>query len=226
MTAAAPYMPEGQAEFDLWLRNFSSHLSAEPSRFNITEADARVVKEVYDEWSAAYRPVLCPRTKNKCSVAAKDAARRMAEATIRPCAQFIAQDRELSPADKKVLGLNPRINGRTPIKPPHDGPSLFVMPAGSLLLKLTYQCSGAGVSRRAKPPGVTACHIHYASSATRITNQEELPLKKLVTKSPVYISFHAREANLPCYFAARWGVQTGGVSPWSSIVSFSVPMGG
>ena len=28
------------------------------------------------------------------------------------------------------------------------------------------------------------------------------------------------------HFAARWGVQTGGVSPWSSVVSFTVPMGG
>ncbi len=31
---------------------------------------------------------------------------------------------------------------------------------------------------------------------------------------------------MPAYFAARWGVQTGGVSPWSPIVNFTVPIGG
>ncbi len=226
MTAAAPYLPEPQTEFDAWLLNFSTLISTEPKRYNLSEADAAVIADVYAEWSAAYRPVTAPITKTKVTVAAKNAAREMAEATIRPCAQIIANDRNVTPDDKVVLGLNPRVNGRTPIKAPLAGPMLSVAPAGNLLLKLTYQCSGAGVSRRAKPPGVTACQLYYAVSATRITNQNDLPLKKLATKSPLQIQFHACEANLPCYFAARWGVQTGGVSPWSRIVSFSIPMGG
>jgi hypothetical protein len=226
MTAAAPYMPEAQAEFDAWLKNFSTRISAGPQKYNLSEADAAIVAEVFAEWSAAYRPVTAPASKTKVTVAAKMAAREMAEATIRPCAQIIANDPNVSPEAKVALGLNPRINGRTPIKPPQTSPMLSVAPAGNLLLKLTYQCSGSGVSKRAKPPGVTACQLFYAVSPTPITNQSELPLKMLATKSPVHLRFDAREANMPCYFAARWGVQTGGVSPWSRIVSFTVPIGG
>jgi hypothetical protein len=40
------------------------------------------------------------------------------------------------------------------------------------------------------------------------------------------VRFDASAANMPACFAARWGVQTGGVSPWSRIVSFTVPIGG
>ena len=47
---------------------------------------------------------------------------------------------------------------------------------------------------------------------TPITDQTQLPLKMLATKSPVRLRFDARAANVPAYFAARWGVQTGGVS--------------
>ncbi len=72
--------------------------------------------------------------------------------------------------------------------------------------------SGSGVSKRAKPRGVTACQIFAAASPTRITDPTLLPLKILATKSPVIVLFDASEANLPAYFAARWGVQTGGVS--------------
>jgi hypothetical protein len=39
-----------------------------------------------------------------------------------------------------------------------------------------------------------------------------LALKVLATKSPVVVLFDAAEANMPASFAARWGVQTGGVS--------------
>ncbi len=132
----------------------------------------------------------------------------------------------MHPADKTALGLNPRTNGRTPIKPPLACPMIFVAPAGNLQLKIAYQASGSGISKRAKPPGVTHCQIFCAASPAPITDRSQLPLKELATKSPVYLRFDAREANMPAYFAARWGVQTGGVSPWSSIVSFTVPMGG
>jgi hypothetical protein len=97
---AAPYMPEKQAEFDTWLLNFSTLISTEPKRYNLSEADAAIVAEVYAEWSDAYRPVTAPGTKTKVTVAAKNAAREMAEATIRPCAQAIANDRDVSAADK------------------------------------------------------------------------------------------------------------------------------
>jgi hypothetical protein len=226
MTAAAPYMPDAQGEFDLWLLNFSTLVSTEAKRYNLSQADAAIIAEVYDEWSAAYRPVTAPGTKTKVTVAAKNAAREMAEATIRPCAQIIASDRNVSPADKTALGLNPRTNGRTAIKAPLTCPLVSVVPAGNLQLKLIYQASGSDVSKRAKPPGVTHCQIFCAASPAPITDRDQLPLKTLATKSPVYLRFDAREANMPAYFAARWGVQTGGVSPWSRIVSFTVPMGG
>ena len=102
---------------------------------------------------------------------------------------------------------------------------LAVQSAGNLSIILRYRDSASGVSKKAKPPGVTACQI-FAASSTPITDPALLPLKLLATKSPVVVLFDAAAGNLPAYFAARWGVQTGGVSPWSPIVSFTVPIGG
>ena len=103
---------------------------------------------------------------------------------------------------------------------------LSVESAANLRITLRYRDSATGVDSKAKPRGVTACQIFAAASPTRITDPTLLPLKMLATKSPVVVLFDAAEANLPAYFAARWGVQTGGVSPWSPIVSFTVPIGG
>ena len=228
MTAAAPYMPEGQAEFDVWLKNFSTLVQSEPNRYNLSQADAAIIRDVYAEWSAAYRPVTAPITKTKVAVAAKNAARKMAEATIRPCCKSSPTTATYRPADK--LALRPQSADATAarqIKPPLAGPMLSVAPAGSLLLKLTYQYCGSGVSRRAKPPGVTACQLYYAVSATRITDIDQLPSER-AGHEVAACRFSSTPARRTCraYFAARWGVQTGGVSPWSRIVSFSIPMGG
>ncbi len=219
-------MPDAQADFDLWLMNFSTLIAAEPARYGLAQADAVIVAEVYAEWSAAYRPVTTNWEKTKASVAAKNAAREMAEATIRPCAQIIANDENVSVADKIVLRLNPRTSHRTAIKPPHTCPSLSVMPVGNLLLKLTYENTCEGRPKRAKPPGVTHCQIFAGVSARPVTDHTKLPLRTLATKSPFQLQFDPHEGNQTCYFAARWGVQTGGVSPWSRIVSFTVPVGG
>jgi hypothetical protein len=75
-------MPEAQADFDAWLKNFSTRISAGPERHNRSEANAAIIAEVFAEWSAAYRPVTAPVSKTKVTVAAKNAAREMAEATI------------------------------------------------------------------------------------------------------------------------------------------------
>ena len=47
----------------------------------------------------------------------------------------------------------------------------------------------------------------------------------MATKSPFQVSFSGAEGGQQAYFAARWAIRTGGVSPWSQIVSFTVPTG-
>lgn len=219
-------MPDAQGEFDTWLRNFSTLCVAEPEKYHLSDADAKIIADIYAEWSAAYRLMNDPTAKTKVTVAAKNAAREMAEASIRPCSQIIAGDSNVSPADKKALGINARNNRRSPIKPPDTCPILTVKPVGHLQLNVTYENSAPGLRKRAKPPGVTACQIFAAVSPTPVTDRTKLPLKVLATTSPVRLRFDPHEGNQTCYFAARWGVQTGGVSPWSRIVSFTVPMGG
>ncbi len=89
---------------------------------------------------------------------------------------------------------------------------LSAQSAGKRSIILRYRDSASGVSSKAKPPGVTACQIFAAAAPTPITDPTLLPLKVLATKSPVVVHFDASEANLPAYFAARWGVQARGVS--------------
>ncbi len=219
-------MPDAQAGFNNWLVNFSTLVSATPYAYGLSPADAANIAAVTAQWTAAYLPVTSKATKTPQAVAAKDTARVMAKAIVRPYAQTIANNPGVSAANKIALRLNPRTNARTAITAPVTCPVLSVQSATNLSITVRYRDSATKVDSKAKPRGVTACQIFAAASATRITDPTLLPLKMLATKSPVVVHFDASEANMPAYFAARWGVQTDGVSPWSPIVSFTVSIGG
>jgi hypothetical protein len=226
MAAKAPYMPDAEVKFDLWLDNFSTLLSDEPLRYGLAAEEAAVIAETRAEWKAAYQLDRFPSMKNRVSVAAKLAARDMAERTARHYAQRIANNTEIPPGDKVALGLNPRNSERERIKPPARGPLLAVKKVDHLSVTLVYSRRGDGVTSRAKPPGVTGLLLFYTTAAEPVRQPSELPFKMIATKSPIHIRFDAAEGNRTAYFAARWAVPNGGVSPWSPIVSFTVPVGG
>ena len=86
MTAAAPETARRQAGFNDWLLNFSTLVSAAPLRYGLLPAE-RNIAAVAAQWTAAYVPVTSKATKTPQAVAAKDTARVMAEAIVRPYAQ-------------------------------------------------------------------------------------------------------------------------------------------
>ena len=97
---------------------------------------------------SVYQPVTMPTKKTSAAVMAKDAARVMAEALIRPVAQRIADNRGVDAGDKVALGLNPRVSPRTPIKPPHVGPLLSIGGVSNLSIILRYHSATKGKAAR------------------------------------------------------------------------------
>jgi len=170
MAAAPPYMPDAQADFDTWLVHFSTLITAEPFRYGLLSADAAAITAVTAEWTAAFAPVTSKATKTRQAVAAKNTARIRAEAIVRHYAQTVANNPGVSVDSKIALGLTPRTNDRTPITAPLTCPVPAVQSAGNLSIILRFRDSASGVSKRAKPPGVTACQIFAAASSTPITD--------------------------------------------------------
>ena len=89
---------------------------------------------------------------------------------------------------------------------------LVVQSAGKGSIILRYRDSAVGVSGKAKPARRDHLPDFRRRRAAPIADLTLLPLKMLATKSPVIVLFDAAAGNMPAYFAARWGVQTGGVS--------------
>jgi hypothetical protein len=225
MPAVAPYIPSKEADLDAWAANFSTLISAAPAMYGLALSDAGTIAAMFANWHSAYVLTTSNTTKTAATVAAKNTQKVNMLGVIRPYAQMIALNPGVSSANKIALGLNPRTSTPSPITPPASNPILNVQSAANLSIILRYRDSAASVSVKAKPYGVTVCQVFFLVSTTPVTDPTTMLLMSSATKSPLTATFPSTKGGQQAYFAARWVTQSGGVSPWSPIVSFTIPMG-
>lgn len=223
MPAVAPYIPTTDAGLDAWLNNFSTLITASPSAYGLLSSDAATIAAAVASWHAEYLLVSSPTTKTASTVSAKNTAKVTTLGIIRPYSQNIANNPGVSSSNKIALGLNPKTSTPSPITPPASNPILTVQSAANLSMILRYRDSAASVSVKSKPYGVKGCQIFGVASAIPITDPTKLPLLLVATKSPVTVTFPSGSAGMQVYMAARWAIQTGGVSPWSPMINFTCP---
>ena len=223
MAALPPYIPSKDALLNAWLANFSTLLTASPSTYGQTSTTASSVAAAVATWTAAYSLVTSPTTKTATTVAAKNTAKVTVLATVRPVAQNISLNPGVSSGSKTSIGVNPRTSTPSPVTPPTSNPVLTIQSAAQQSIILRYRDSAASVSVKAKPYGVKQCRIVGGPSVTPVTDPTTLPLLSQATKSPVQITLGSSAVGTQYYFAAQWVTQTGGVSPWSPIVNFTIP---
>lgn len=220
MPSSTPYIPAKQANLSLWLANFSTLISASPSTYGLASSDATTIATAVAAFQAAYALVTSPTTKTASTVSAKNTAQVSCLAIVRPYAQQIAKNPGVTSANKIALGLNPQTSTPSPITPPASNPVLGVLSQNPGIVNLTYRDSATSPTSKAKPYGVKSCQLYGMASATPITNPALLPQLATMTKSPYQLTFPSGYTpGSTFYLAARWQIQKGGQSPWSSIIT-------
>jgi hypothetical protein len=226
MPALPPYIPTKDANLANWLTNFTTLITATPSAFGLTPTDAANIDASVALFSNAYAPITSPSTKTAQAVSNKNTAKVTTLAQIRPYAQNISLNPGVSSANKIAVGVNPRTSTPSPITPPVSTPILLLQSLQNLAATLRYRDSASSPSVKGKPYGVKQCRIFGMVSATSVTNPASMPLVATATKSPFVLGFPSAEAGMQFYCAAVWAIQTGGTSPWSPIINFTIPAAG
>ncbi len=222
MAALPPYIPSRDSKLDLWADNFQTLVAANPALYGVMAADAVIITAAYDSWHAAYLLVTSPSTKTAMTVSAKNTARVTMLGIIRPYAINISLNAGVTSGDKTALGVNPRTSTPSTITPPTTNPVLVLQSAQNLSAYIRYRDAAASPSVKAKPYGVVQIQIFGKSAAAPITDPTTLPLLQTATKSPVVLNLTTQTVGQQLYLAARWVLKTGGASPWSPIINFTV----
>lgn len=223
---AAPYIPAKDADFDTWLNNFSTLLTAAPITYGLTAPDAVIVAAQYTAWHPAYLAAIDPSTRTPVTVAAKDSARVTAEQIVRPYAQQIAKNAAVAPGDKVAIGVNLPNTTPVPIPPPLTFPQMSLRSAEPFVHILQWQDSGLGTGK-AKPFGAIGCELWRSVGTVPATDPAQASYYATFTKSPLRSTFDAAQVGKICTYFARWVTRSGagGVAytgPWSAPLTATV----
>lgn len=220
-----PYIPAKDADFSNWLLNFSTLLTASPTTYGLVAGDATIVAAQNTAFQAAFTAATDPSTRTPVTIAAKDAARVLAEATVRPYAVQISRDPAVDPADKTAIGVTVPDPSRTPVPAPITTPNAVLRNASPGLATLDYRDSGTPTSK-AKPYGVIGVQLWAVFGTTPAVSPDQLEFVGQFGKSPIFLDTTG-QAGKVCSFATRYVTRSGSagqanVGPWSTVQSFYV----
>lgn len=221
-----PYLPNKDADFANWILNFSTLITAAPATYGLAAPDAVIIADQNNAFSAALTLATDPGTRTAPTIAAKDAARVIAEATVRPYATAISRNPAVDPGDKADVGVTIPDPSRTPIAAPVSAPVLSTRSASIGSTVVDYRDS-VDPTPRAKPFGVIGCQLFAAFGTVPAISPTSLEFAGQFTKSPMTVNTAGHSGKL-LSMAARWITRAGpgGASqlgPFGAIVSQFVP---
>lgn len=219
MASYPPYIPPADPDFDTWVVNFSTLLTADPTAYGLSAADAAAVAGPVTTWQAAWPLSQDPATRTPVTVADKDAARAAAEAVIRPFAVRVSRNQSVSNANKTALGVTVPATVPTPIPQPVDQPELALQSAVPLLM--TIAAKPVGSVGKAKPFGAIGMEVAAAMGVAHTVDPNSATYVKTVTKSPFRMSFASADQGKHLTIFTRYVTRSGPggesqVGPWSS----------
>jgi hypothetical protein len=218
------YIPATDGDFDTWIENFSSTLTANPTGYGLTAGDATAVAATTAAWHTAYLAATAGGTRGPATIAAKNTSRASALIIVRPYAVTISQNQGISDMMKTAIGVTVRKVTPTPIGAPTTFPILSVIAATPL--QFTMRASDQNSpDLRSKPFGAIGLQMFVTVSTTPITDPTILDFYANLTRQPMAIDFNSADAGKTAYIAARWYTKTGLVGPWSAIHQFTVANG-
>ena len=223
----ASYIPPTDAGFADWLLNFSTLITASPTTYGLVTGDATIIAAQNTAYAAALATATNPATRTSPTIAAKDAAKSLALAVVRPYAVSISLNPAVTDEDKVAVGVTVRKLVPTPIPAPTAIPQVSLVSA--IPLEQTLKIVNAATpTTKAKPFGARLIEVWTSVGITAATDPAQLSFRGAVTKIPTKLTFDAADRGKICTVAARYATAGGGpgvsrVGPWSALITFIVP---
>lgn len=222
----APYIPARDADFAVWLANLSTLVTAHPTDYGLIAGDAVIIAGVNTPFQAAYLLATNPATRTGPTIAAKDAARAAATATVRPYCVSISLNDGVSDELKLGVGVNLPNPTRTPIPAPLTNPTLTHV--GSISGQATIGSADSETPlSKAKPAGAVTMEVRQQLGTAPAVDPDAAAFVGLVTKSPFQMTFEPSQVGKVVTVWGRWRTKSGpaGISqagPWSAALTFAV----
>jgi hypothetical protein len=203
-----------------FIANLVAKLTATPTAFGVTAADATALGALATDFSARLATATDPTTRTKVAVAAKNTSKLALLAKARQVIKLITAYPPLTPAQRAELGLNPKDPSPTPIPAPVTRPLLTVEPDGGLRL-----VDESMPENRRKPAGVRGALV-FAKVAPATDPAPATPddarFALLATRAKVAVPLPPGSNGKTLWVLAQWYNERGELGPVSAVASTTI----
>jgi hypothetical protein len=220
----ASAIPTRDAEYDAYLFNWKTILTATPALYGMLAADATAISAQYTAWHNAYVAASNLLTRTRSTVATKDSQKILSLSLLREQYGIIKANPAVLDANKVAIGVRVTDPVPTPIPAPTTNPVMAIIPSGTLQ-QLVNMVDVTTPTTRAKPAGVTGALIvrKILAATAPIPEPEACTLLGFYSRTPFYVTeFTPTDSGKIAYYYARWTNAKGEEGPWSPVASAMV----
>ncbi len=180
------YIPTKDALLLSWSSNFKTLITASPTTYNLTAAQATAYTAAHTAYATAYATAIEPSTRTHPAITAKNAARAALKTQIRALVKFIDASATVTGAQREALGLNVR-KTPSPRPIPSEPPMLEIIERyGTTIIARLHDATG---ERRGKPNDVAGARVYSYIGATPPASVSDWKYEGSTSQTKVEIEF-------------------------------------
>ncbi len=217
------FLPQTDAALLAWSLNFSTKVTATPTAYGLTAAQATAYQALHDAFASAL--AACdPAIRNKPAVATKNDARLALKDDARLLARLVQGTASVTDAQKLELGLNVRA-APSPIPAPSQAPGIDIL--GIAGRTVSIRLHGDAVLKRAKPPGCKGASVFsFAGGASAPTDPSVYKFEGNTTRTVFDVVVpDSVEPGTTVYITAMWWNERAESGPAATPVAVTVGYG-
>jgi hypothetical protein len=186
--AATDFLPKREAELVTWSTNFDTRITATPTTFGLTAAQATAYGTLHDAFVTAYNAATNAGTNSASAIVTKNTAKAALIASARQLAGIIQKFPGTTNTMRSELGLTVKDAEPTPIPPPAVAPSVVVTSSSGNTVGLRL-VDPANPTRRGKPAGVDGIAVFSYVGATAPTDEAGWKFEGNTSRTAVEVVF-------------------------------------
>ena len=216
----ADYIPTSDAGLLSWSNNFSTKITATPTAYGLTAANATAYAAAQSAYATSYAAAINPSTRGPLAVNNKNVARASLVSVSRHMAMQVQGTMTVTSSQKLELGLNPRTTFPSPIPVPMQAGMEVLKVSGNVVRVRAY--NPADPTRRAKPDGVSSITVMSYVGASAPAADGPWYFQGTTTRPTFDVAFVGESAVagakvwLTCFFANPRGLSGQACPPIST----------
>jgi hypothetical protein len=224
MAYGKEYIPDNDAKFDAWVKNFLRYIlgkmsGSTPAWTHIPQAVIDLLNDLYAVWYLAYGKTVVPHLPPETE--AKNDAKKALKKAVRACVNQYLRFAPVTDEDRTAMGIPNHDSTRTPIGTPETVPVYNVVIKG--IRKITITFHDEDTESHAIPYGMNGAIVSWKVSDAPVTDPKLFDRTELATKSPAVIHFEEADRGKTASIALQWQNEKGDRGDFSEVEKAIVP---